>query len=491
MKNSILCLILLLCTSLCYIACTDAGLHEDHFLEGGGHNGKIQWAYQFPADTAPPSYMAVMAVRVINHWKCGMVVSTDNLRGYYFYNEPDYIEPWIDPSTIVDPDTTETETKDDDPYIGVVIDPEKPHNGGEAPNPPSEEEEEEGEGGETGGEGQDTPGAEPGDSIPDEVHTVVEYFNLPGGTYNFYTMSVGIPKDCHFRDITNYLNTNYTGVADYLNADGLGMRYTDIEMVYNSYSLRDSLLHKPDRNWKDYNQGFEYIQTGSPAIYVGHQELVDVDQQANLNISFTPETLTQNIDIYFNITKDMSENPFIIDSVICEVSGIPCKASLFDGHLYLAKTRKMLFRTTLVDAGGSPMTDTETNESVRVHGNINVLSILESAHPTDMSGPGILQVAIFAHTNEVASDNTPYQNKTRVQGKINLYDVLREAKLIKYSDNLQYATKSSEHAVLDIPSAINLKGAIVGKSSSATGGLDEWDSVDSEITDDNGDPIEF
>jgi c-di-GMP-related signal transduction protein len=76
-------------------------------------------------------------------------------------------------------------------------------------------------------------------------------------------------------------------------------------------------------------------------------------------------------------------------------------------------------------------------------------------------------------------------------GKINLYDVLREAKLIKYSDNLQYATKSSEHAVLDIPSAINLKGAIVGKSSSATGGLDQWDSVDSEITDDNGDPIEF
>ena len=480
MKNSILCLILLLCTSLCYIACTDAGLHEDHFLEGGGHNGKIQWAYQFPADTAPPSYMAVMAVRVINHWKCGMVVSTDNLRGYYFHNEPDYIEPWIDPSTI-DPDTTEVEPQDDDPYIGVVIDPEKEHNGGEDPNPPTDEEDD---------EDQDNPDPSPGDSIPDENHTVVEHFNLPSGTYNFYTMSVGIPKDALYRDITNYLNTNYTGITDYLNADGQGMRYTDIEMVYNSYSLKDSLLHRPDKSWKDYNQGFEYIQTSSPAIYVGHQELVDVDQQANLNISFTPETLTQNIDIYFNITKDITENPFIVDSVLCEVSGIPCKASLFDGHLYLAQTRKMLFRTTLVDASGSPFTDSSTNESVRVHGNINVLSILESANATDMSGPGILQVAIFAHTDEVASDGSPIINRTRVQGKINLYETLHEAKLIKYSDDMQYATKSTEHAVLDIAAPINLKGTIVGGTSSMTGGLDEWDSIDSEITDDNGDPIE-
>lgn len=481
MKNVVLCLILLLCTSLCYTACTDAGLHEDHFLEGGGHNGKIQWAYQFPADTAPPSYMAVMAVRVINHWKCGMVVSTDNLRGYYFHNEPDYIEPWIDPSTI-DPDTTEVEPKDDDPYIGVVIDPEKDHNGGEDPNPPADDDDD---------DDQDDSESNPDDSIPDENHTVVEYFNLPGGTYNFYTMSVGIPKNCHFRDITNYLNTNYTGIADYLNADGLGMRYTDIEMVYNSFTLKDSLLLLPDKNWKDYNQGFKYIQTNSPAIYVGHQELVDVDQQADLNISFTPETLTQNIDIYFNIAKDISENPFIVDSVICEVSGIPCKASLFDGHLYLAQTRKMLFHTTLVDASGSPFTDTAANESVRVHGNINVLSILVSANSTDMSGPGILQVAIFAHTDEVASDGSPVINRTRVQGKINLYETLREAQLIKYSDDMQYATKSVEHAVLEIAAPINLKGALVGGTSSTTGGLDEWDSVDSEITDDNGDPIEF
>lgn len=489
MRNSFFILMAMLLAGICYTGCTDAGLHEDHFLEGGGHNGKIQWAYQWSADSVP-SYMAVMAVRVINHWKCGMVVSTENLRGYYFYNEPAYIEPWIDPDSIVDPDTTEVEPVDDDPYIGVVVDPEQPYNGGEDPNPPSEEE---GEGEGESGEGDDpvNPDADPTDSIPDENHTVVEHFNLPDGTYNFYTMSVGIPKESRFRDITNYLATNYTGIIDYLNADGLGMRYTDIEMVYKSFSLKDSLLFHPDRNWKDYNQGFEYIQTGSPAIYVAHNDLVKVDQKSDMNVSFTPETLTQNIDIYFNITKDISENAFIIDSVICEISGIPSKASLFDGHLYLAKTRKMLFTTTLTDANGSPLTDTPDNKEVRVHGNINVLSILESAHPTDLSGPGILQVAIFAHTDEVASDGSPYQNKTRVQGKINLYDVLREAKLITYSDDLKYATRSAEHAVLDIPSAINLKGAIVGKTSSATGGLDEWDSVDSEITDNNGDPIEF
>ena len=481
MRNSFFTLIVLLFVGMCYSACTDAGLHEDHYLEGGGHNGKIQWGYQFPTDTAPPSYMAVMAVRVINHWKCGMVVSTENLRGYYFHNEPAYIEPWVDPATI-DPDTTEVEPEDDDGYTDIVIDPEQPYNGGEDPNPPSEEGED---------EDPDTPSTEPDDSIPDETHTVVEHFNLPDGTYNFYTMSVGIPKESRFRDITNYLATNYTGVVDYLNADGLGMRYTDIEMEYTSYELEDSLLKLPVNIWNDFNQGFKYIQTGSPSIYIGRKELVDVDQTASLGVSFTPTTLTQNVDIYFNIRKDFSERQFVIDSVVCEISGIPSKASLFDGHLYLAKTYKMLFPTTLTDANGSPLTDTPNNDLVRVHGNINVLSILESASPTDMSGPGILQVAIFAHTNEVASDGSTYQNNTRVQGKINLYDTLREANLITYSDDMQYAVKSSEHAVLDISNEIVLKGTVIGQSSTTTGGLEEWMQVDSQVTDDEGYPIEI
>ena len=70
-------------------ACTEAELCDAH----DGHNGNIRFDYDWSvADGATlPDSMAVMAVRVINHYKRGMMVSTENLRGHYFYNAPDNV----------------------------------------------------------------------------------------------------------------------------------------------------------------------------------------------------------------------------------------------------------------------------------------------------------------------------------------------------------------------------------------------------------------
>ena len=67
-------------------SCTDAGLCED--ATHAVHEGNVRMNYVWPEGTTPPDSMTIMAVRVVNHRKFGMIVSTENLRGHYFYNAP-------------------------------------------------------------------------------------------------------------------------------------------------------------------------------------------------------------------------------------------------------------------------------------------------------------------------------------------------------------------------------------------------------------------
>lgn len=435
-------------------SCTDAGLCED--ATHAVHEGNVRMNYVWPEGTTPPDSMTIMAVRVVNHRKFGMIVSTENLRGHYFYNAPANVTEWVDPDA-VDP---EPKPEPDPTVIGVVVDPEKPNNGGEGsvPNPNDGEESE---------------------STPTE-DIVVDHFTLPAGTYNFFTME------------TDTSNVYYRNVNEYLNAAGTGLQYSEIGLEYKVYDLDDEKLDVPGKNYQDYNQGFKYVRTECPAIYVDRKELLEIGQNIDMNIQFQPRMLTQNVDIYFNIKKELADGtPFVVDSVIAEISGIPSKVGVFDGHLYLAKTRKMLFRTTLENTNGNKIDDTTTNEDIRVHGNINVLSILHSENPANVSGPGIMQIAIYSHTEQVDEAGVLRKGSTRrVQGRLNLYDSLVKADLIAYSDDYQYATKRVDHAVLDIETTavVSAKGV---QSGSSQGGINDWTFCSDVSTDENGEPLEL
>ena len=443
-------------------ACTEAVLCEDG--AHNGHNADVRMGFVWPNDTVPPDSMFIMAVRIINHRKVGMVVATDNLRGHYVYNAPSDVEPWVDPD-IPEP---EPEPESDPDVIGVVVDPTEPNNGGVDPNDPypviPEEEEEE-------------------PPVPSE-EVQVDHFSLPKGTYNFLTMS------------SDTLTHVYRNVIEYLDAEGTGLQYGEMFVQYRLFDLEDEEIMVPGKNYQDYNQGFGYILTESPAIFVDFQKQVEVGQNADLKLEFQPHILTQNIDIYFGIEKVLSEgSAFVVDSVLAEVSGIPCKASLFDGHLNLNRTCKMLFRTKLEDANGNPITDTNSNTELRVHGNINVLSILHSADPTNVSGPGILQVAIYTHTEKLDENGVLQKGPARrVQGRMNMYNALMESKVIAYSDDYQYATKNGDHAVVNIESKAVIKATnTTGTGGSGNGGISDWSIYDeNEVDEDiNGNPIEL
>ena len=447
--------------------CTDPGLEIE---TPNSHISNVRFGYDWSAasNAAIPDSMLVMAVRVINHYKRGMMMSTENLRGHYFYNAPDNIEAWVDPS-IVPPPPPPPQT--DNNY---TIDPTEPNNGGDDPSvfePENPEEEE-------------TP--TPSNDI------VVDHFTLPEGTYKFY--AIGADK--------NIYDHVYTNLQEYMAAEGTGMQYSEVEMVYNTHRYGE-VLHAGNGEGEedevfasllgqDFNQGFDIIQTDYPAIFIDRLELKEIPEKQEMEVSFTPKPLTQNIDIWFDIEKEVSDQPFTIESVVGEISGIPSRATAFDGHLYLAKTNKMQFTTKLTDLNGTPLDeDSPTNTQLRVHANINVLSILHSSKPTDLSGPGIMQLAITYKLTKVVNDE-PKEITRVIFGKLNLYNVLKEANLISYSSDSQYATKSCDHAVLDIPMVVKLspEGVLSGGDDSH-GGFSNWEQCGDATTPDNGGSLEL
>lgn len=452
--QSVLPLLLLLCM---LSSCTEAELCDSH----DGHNGNISFDYDWAvADGVTlPDSMAVMAVRVINHYKCGMVVSTENLRGHYFYNAPDNVVGWIDPS-IVPPEPPAPRTDND-----YTIDPTEPNNGGDSPDtfdPEPDEEEPE------------TP--------PEEIE--VDHFQLPKGTYKFYAMSMDKKLYDHV----------YTNVQQYMQTDGLGMQYDEVEFVYNTHRYHaddDGNIDMESLLGLDHNQGFDIIKTDYPPVFVSLEDLTDVADDAEMAVTFKPRPLTQNIDIHFDIEKDISKLPFVVESVVGEISGIPSKCTLFDGHLYLKKTNKMQFTTTLTNESGTPIVDDVNNTKVSVRANINVLSILHSSRPTDLSGPGILQLSVSYKYQRPNDDGTTSEVVRKVFGKVNLYHVLKQANLIEYSSNMQYATKSCDHAVLDIPGVLKLNPEGIA-SGNGEGGFSSWDQIDDPdhpvVTDDGTQP---
>ena len=424
--------------ALLFVACTDPGLcyEPDHPHTGKGVYINYEWE-----EGEKPAYidsMSVLAVRLINHRKYGMVVSVDSLRGRFFYNAPPKLEAWVDPS-IVPPPPPEKETETDI----VIGDGEDPHEVDD--NTPE-------------------PGYEPEpqpETYEDATSVIVDHFVLSDGTYKFFTMNV---------DTTE---VSYTNIGEYLDSPGDGLQASGINMAYRTYEHGDSALIDITGDWVDFNPAFPYIQTEFPAIYIDSLEMEDVATNTAKTVTFHPRQLTQQIDLNWVIRKDISEIPFVIDSVKAEISGIPSRTGLFSGHLYLAKTYKMLFNAEVVDANGQPYEDTYHDDSTHVHARINVLSIVNNKGDDYQTGPGFLQILAYCH----AIDPADGRERTRtLQAIVNMHRELNKAQLIWYDPRGQYATKSCDAATIDLIHRFKIGGRSIISSmvGSEHGGIDVW-----------------
>ena len=422
------------------LSCTDPGLCYE--ANHPHTNAGVYIAYEWPDAQRPASVdsMQVLAVRAINHRKYGIIISVDSLRGHYFYNAPEHVAPWVDPNVEPEPEPiprdsidipigeeTEFDVDPDDPFAEPEPIPE--------PEPPV-----------------------------GPYETVVDRFQLMEGDYRFFTMN------------SDTTEIRYTNVSEYLDAPGDGMTVREILVSYVPHEAGDSTLRAQEPNFIDRNPAFDYIQPQFPPIYLDSVDMTRVDKDARQTVVFRPSKLTQNIDLYFTIVKDEQEVPFIIDSIRCELSGIAPRAGLFSGHLYLAHTYKMQFPARIEDRSGNERRDTTRTDSIIAHANIDVLGLVNNRGMDYQTGPGFLQVMVYAHASEMVNGEERVRRRM-LQGIYNLHREIAAADLIEYDEWGQWARKRGDHAELRMERRMGINGRSVISGingSEGNGGIDVW-----------------
>ena len=132
-------------------------------------------------------------------------------------------------------------------------------------------------------------------------------------------------------------------------------------------------------------------------------------------------------------------------------------------------------------------------------GNIDCTGIVYNTDPEALSGPGIMQLAIYLTIEKkipiyqrdqngdlVLDDNgqliiigyNTMRSAKMIQGKINLFHTLREADLLEYLAGGRYVKKKVDHAVLRINADVELNADNISEESNE--GMDSWVSSGSK-----------
>ena len=440
--RQLLCMFLLTLT-LC-LSCTDAELC---YQPNHPHRADAKFSFDWGSYQEIPDSMLVICNRVVNLWKAAAVVNSQTNIGHFIFNAP-----------------------------RVPAE--------ETPAPPTE------------GEETDTPApaTRAATSSPES-----DRFSLPVGTYKFLTIS------CDTTEL------DYTNVYKFLN-DNTGMVLQDVDVSYKTYGIRDKGYRGFRPGWEDNNNyGARYMQ---PDVYPLFYDTIaprDLNLGETMRCHFTPNALTQNIDVYLTIKKKSENNHFTIDSVQAELAGIPISLNLSTGYLDITKTAKLPFRMdryvdgqkleVVKDSEGKIVSSGDTHESTEIecHGNIDCTGIVYNADPEALSGPGIMQLAIYLTIEKkipiyqrdqngdlVLDDNgqliiigyNTMRSAKMIQGKINLFHTLREADLLDYLAGGRYVKKKVDHAVLRINADVELNADNISEESNE--GMDSWVSSGSK-----------
>lgn len=301
--------------------------------------------------------------------------------------------------------------------------------------------------------------------------------NLTVNSHDSICMPVGDYKFVTFPLDTTLLN--YAELDSFMNNPSAEQPLQDVGFEYKQYKVTDSLLGKKLLGWDDYNQYSLYIQPDVNVLFYDSTQVIPLAQDQELTHTFKPRQLTQNVDIYFDIIKNMDSAQFVIDSVWAEISGVPRYINLTNGYLDISKTNKIMFPTVLKTANGQNK-DTYTNKTILCHGNVDVLGIVNAQRGKYESeddarrktyGPGILQVIIYSHAKH---PDTGRDIHKKWQGKINMYTPLQKANLIKLTPDGRYAVRNGAHGVVNVSAKLTIDGEKIISNVNGEDALEPW-----------------
>ena len=449
MKNSAYILLTLLAL---LFACTKTELCEegDH-----PHRAGVRFAYDWSTVNSDPrvsfhgtmpstekdTVMLTIVKRIIGTEITGCVFNVIKNKGYYLTNAP---AASVLPTDGDDSTSGGSPAGDGDDTGGSDT--------GDGGTPTT------GDGGDGGTDGgTDTPaparvGEDPVPVIPQEVFDV-DLFKIRPGTFKMVTVN---------RDTTEF---DYTELLQYLEhgiEDGTTLH--ELCMEYKRYRYGSSKLRNQVPGWQDYNLyggADNFLQPDLPPIYYDSISPCDIGRNTEQQFTFRPIQLTQNIDIRFHIRKKVDVEPFLIDSVCAEISGIPYRLNLSRDVFDIRNTAKMRFMCKLEDGNGHVIDDTPTNEYLLCHGNIDVLSLVNAPNPDTRRGPGIMQLMVKIKDHKT------------IRVKVNLFNAIERANLYKTIDDGEWAYRRKDHGVLEIDTQLVIDEKAVLPSESGNG-MEEW-----------------
>lgn len=377
------------------------------------HMGNVTYDFNWGSNTRRPDSMGVVAYRVVNTWKRMMTVSTDTKRGHY-----------EDGSSLTRQAATDSIAADTTATDSTTTDT----------------------------------------TTTEQQQADISRFEIRTGEYKFVTFSI------------DTAGVDASELSDFLKSGGKRKKLQDCHVEYMQYDRTDQRLQTKILGWEDYNAYAKYIQPDAMPIYYDSLAIIKVAEGQTVACTFSPQPITQNVDVYFNITKNVDETPFAIDSVWAEIAGVPRRVNIANSNLDITETNKMMFKMDLVDTDGKGVTDTGDNKSLRCHGNIDVTGIVNCNSASVRVGPGILQILIYTHTTGTA-DGQLYK---KLQGEINLYNTINKAKPITISADGQTASRNGKHVTLDIKTNLVVNSKTIVDSPDNNGGLDKWTATNGD-----------
>lgn len=174
--------------------------------------------------------------------------------------------------------------------------------------------------------------------------------------------------------------------------------------------------------------------------------------------------LTQKIKVDFTIAS--KEEGVIIDSVFAEMSGVCTSVRLGDSSVGVDHTAKVLFRPKVT------VTDKE-QRNFTCSGDFSCLGIVNAMTEKAISGPGVLQVNIFARCTYIMKEpglhdgemiDVPYTVRKNFRASIGLFNTIGANPSLRYNPSTDgfVQTKQDLHYVIKVPLNITREKVLEG-----------------------------
>lgn len=255
-----------------------------------------------------------------------------------------------------------------------------------------------------------------------------------------------------------------------------------ISVRYNTDIIADS-ISPAFHDWVDYNPKYPFVKDIGSVFF--DQQIVKAEKGFDTEVNFTPQVISQRIDLEFNVETDDSQ--LVLDSIRGEISGVVKSKAIVTGYLNMDATQscRVLFDATVP---ATPSSDGTTRRWPSI-ATINVLGLCEPTDADKQTGPGILHLAAYTHYIEPA-DPEVEGSKAKVVKRtffwgINLYNVLQAHPVTRQTEDLRHHVMTSNHETLQIMNRLKMKLSDI----TGDGDIENWpEDPDSE----NGDfDIEF